>query len=369
MPDLKLACGIALLLLFGACSGTSGDRPDDDNAVNVYNWADYVAPGVVEQFESETGIKVNYDTYASSATIDVKLLTGNSGYDVIIHSNLLASRLIEVGVYQEIDEEQLPNLDNLDPEIMRQLDIYEAVRGYNTPYHWGTTGFTWNVEMVRERLPDQPMDTAAILFDPDIISKLADCGVSFFDETSSLLPVALAYLGLDPNAVDKESLTAVQHLLLEVRPYVRYFSNDKYLSDIPNEELCVAMAWSGDYANALQRSKEAGIDINLAYSVPKEGAGLWVDGIYIPADAPHVENAHVFMNFLMREDIAFRNADYSNYATPNAAAMALLNEESRNNPAIYPDEETWRRTFRVDPHGPMDERARTRVLSRVKSGL
>jgi len=362
-----IAC--ATLFFVAACGGDSTTDADSGKVVNVYNWADYIAPGVVEQFESETGIMVNYDTYATSATIDVKLLTGNSGYDVIVHSNLLASRLISVGVYQKLDTAQLPNLKNLDPDVMRQLDVYESVRGYNTPYHWGTTGFTWNVRMVRERLPDQPMDTAAILFEPELISKLADCGVSFFDETTSLLPVALAYLGLDPNTDADEDLAAAQELLLNVRPYIRYFSNDKYLSDIPNQELCVAMAWSGDYANALMRSKEAGIDIDLAYSVPKEGAGLWVDGIFIPTDAKHVKNAHIFMNFLMREDIAFRNADYSNYATPNAAAMLLLSEESRNNPAIYPDAETWRRTFRVDPKGPMEARASTRVLARVKSGL
>lgn len=369
MTNLIRVIASTMLFVVAACGGDSNTATNDETVVNVYNWADYIAPGVVEQFESETGIDVNYDTYASSSTIDVKLLTGNSGYDVIIHSNLLASRLIDVGVYQKLDPEQLPNLKNLDPEIMRQLDIYESVRGYNTPYHWGTTGFTWNVELVRERLPDQPMDTAAILFDPDIVSKLADCGVSFFDETTSLLPVAFAYLGLDPNTDDEESLAAVQEMLLKVRPYVRYFSNDKYLSDIPNKELCVAMAWSGDYANAVQRSKEAGIDINLAYSVPKEGAGLWIDGIFIPTDAPHVDNAHVFMNFLMREDIAFRNADYSNYATPNAAALRLISEEARNDPAIYPDEEAMSRTFRVDPKGPIQARAQTRVLARVKSGL
>jgi len=357
------------LFLVAACGGDSNTGAGSENVVNVYNWADAVAPGVIEQFESETGISVNYDTYATSATIDVKLLTGNSGYDVIVHDNQLASRLIDIGVYQKVDPEQLPNLKNLDPEIMRQLDIYESVRGYNTPYHWGTTGFSWNVDLVRERLPDQPMDTAAILFDPEIVSKLADCGVSFFDSASSLLPMALAYLGLDPNAVDEESLAAVQEMLLEVRPYVRYFSNDKYLTDMPNKELCVAMAWSGDYANAIQRSKEAGIDIDLAYSIPKEGAGMWIDGIYIPTDAPHVENAHAFMNFLMRGDIAFKNADYSNYATPNAAAILLISIDARNNPAIYPDEEALSRTFRADPYGPMQERARTRVLARVKSGL
>jgi len=359
----------AALLIVGACGGDSNTTSNGENVVNVYNWADAVAPGVIETFESETGIKVNYDTYAASPAVEVKLLTGNSGYDVIFHDNLLASRLIDVGVYQKLNPELLPNFANMDPATMRQLDVYESVRGYNAPFHWGTTGFTWNIEMVRERLPNQPMDTAAILFDPPIVSKLADCGVSFHDSSTSLLPMALAYLGLDPNAVDEESLLAVQELLLEVRPYVRYFSNDKYLSDIPNKELCVAMAWSGDYANALQRSKEAGIDIDLAYSIPKEGGGLWIDGIFIPTDAPHVDNAHVFINFLMRADIAFRNADYSNYATPNAAAMELLSEESRNNPAIYPDQEAWSRTFRVDPKGPMEERARTRVLARVKSGL
>jgi putrescine transport system substrate-binding protein len=357
------------LFVIAACGDGSNSANGSENVVNVYNWADAVAPGVIEQFESETGINVNYDTYAASATIDVKLLTGNSGYDVIFHDNLLASRLIDVGVYQKVDREQLPNLKNLDPQIMQQLDVYESVRGYNTPFHWGTTGFTWNVDLVRERLPDQPMDTAAILFDPEIISQLADCGVSFHDSPTSLLPMALAYLGLDPNAVDEESLAAVQEMLLEVRPYVRYFSNDKYLSDIPNKELCVAMAWSGDYAHSLQQAKEVGIDIDLAYSVPKEGGGLWIDGIFIPTDAPHVKNAHVFLNFLLRGDIAFRNASYSNYATPNAAAIKLISEEARNNPAIYPDEEALSRTFRVDPKGPMQERARTRVLARVKSGL
>ena len=369
MTKLIRIIASATLFTVAACGGDSNSATGSENLVNVYNWADAIAPGVVEQFESETGIRVNYDTYAASATIDVKLLTGNSGYDVIFHDNLLASRLIDVGVYQKIDPERLPNLKNLDPEIMQQLDVYESVRGYNTPFHWGTTGFTWNVDLVRERLPDQPMDTAAILFDPEIISKLADCGVSFHDSPTSLLPMALAYLGLDPNAVDEESLAAVQKMLLEVRPYVRYFSNDKYLSDMPNKELCVAMAWSGDYANAIQRSKEVGIDIDLAYSIPKEGGGLWIDGIFIPTDAPHVENAHIFMNFLMRADIAFRNADYSNYATPNAAAIKLISFDARNNPAIYPDQEALRRTFRVDPHGPMQARALTRVLARVKSGL
>jgi len=178
----------AALLAIGACTGDSNTAANGENVVNIYNWADAVAPGVIETFESETGIKVNYDTYAASPAVEVKLLSGNSGYDVIFHDRLLASRLIDIGVYQKLKPELLPNLANMDPATMRRLDVYESVRGYNAPFHWGTTGFTWNVEMVRKRLPDQPMDTAAILFDPQIISKLADCGVSFHDSSTSLLP-------------------------------------------------------------------------------------------------------------------------------------------------------------------------------------
>ena len=358
-----------MLLLLGACGGDSNTGSGSGNVVNVYNWADYIGSDTLQRFTAETGIKVNYDTYAAAATVDVKLLTGNSGYDVVIHSNQFSSRLIDVGVYQKLDQTLLPNMKNLDPVTMRRIDVYEKVRGYNVPYHWGSTGFTWNVEMVRERLPDQSMDTAAVLFDPEIISKLADCGVSFLDGTTSTIPIALAYLGLDPNAIDDESLRQVQELLLKVRPYVRYYSNDKYLSDIPNKELCLAMNWSGDYATSSRAAEEAGIDIELQYTVPVEGGALWVDGIYIPADAPHVDNAYKFINFLLRADVAADIAKDVEYANANSASWELLSEETLNNPAIYPDEEVWSRMFTIDSADPVRERMRTRTLARAKSGL
>jgi putrescine transport system substrate-binding protein len=358
-----------ILLFLGACGGDSDTGSSSENVVNVYNWADYIGPNTLAQFTAETGIKVNYDTYAASATVDVKLLTGNSGYDVIVHSDQFSSRLIDVGVYQKLDKTLLPNMKNLDPDTMRRIDVYNKVRDYSVPYHWGSTGFTWNVEMVRERLPDQSMDTSAVLFDPEIVSKLADCGVSFLDGTTSTIPIALAYLGLDPNATDDESLLQVQELLLMVRPYVRYFSNDKYISDIPNKELCLAMNWSGDYATAARAAAEANIDIELRYTVPVEGGALWIDGIYIPIDAPHAENAHKFINFLLRADIAADIAKQVDYANANAASWEFLSEELLNNPAIYPDEEIWNRIFAIDVADPVRERVRTRTLARAKSGL
>jgi len=356
-----------ILLLLGACSGGSNVGSGSEQVVNVYNWADYIAPDTIEKFETETGIKVNYDTYAAAATVDVKLLTGNSGYDVVVHSNQSSSRLVHTGVYQKLDMAKLPNARNLDPDTMRKIDIYEQVRGYTLPYHWGSTGFAWNVDMVRERLPNQSMETA--VFDPSIVSKLADCGVSFLDGTTSILPMALAYLHLDPNATDAESLEKVQALLLKVRPYVRYFSNDKFISDLPNKELCLAMSWSGDYATSLRRAEEAGIDIDLRYAVPIEGGSLWIDGFYIPTDAPHTGNAHKFINFQLRADVAAANANETGYATANGAAWKYIEIEALLNPAIYPDEEIWQRMFAIDVADPMQERRRTRTLAHVKSGM
>ena len=358
-----------MLLALTACGDVSNTTSAADNVVNVYNWADYIGNDTIKNFEAETGIKVNYDSYAASATVDVKLLTGNSGYDVVVHSNVLSSKLVETGVYQKLDMSRIPNIKNLDPDTMARINVYDSIDGYWVPYHWGSTGYSWNEEMIRERLPDQDMNTAAVVFDPAIVSKLADCGVSFLDGTTSLIPMALAYLDLDPNALDESSLNQVQELLAGVRPYVRYFSNDKFISDMPNKELCLSMSWSGDYASAMKAAREAGIDIDMRYVVPREGATLWIDGLYIPTDAKHVDNAYTFINYLARADVAAEITNQVEYANANAASWEFLNEETFNNPAVFPDEENWERIFTIQMGTPAEERLRTRILARVKSGL
>jgi len=355
------------LLALSACGGeTTGSS--EENVVNVYNWADYIAPGVIEQFEAEYGIKVNYDIYDSSEVVDVKLLAGSSGYDVVVHSNQFSSRLALIGVYEKLDFSRLDNMRHYDAELMRRIQ-YDAVVDYNVPYHWGSTGYAWNVEMVRERLPDHPMDSADVLFDPDVVSKLADCGVSLLDGPTDLFPMVLAYLGLDPNAVDDESLAKAEAQIKLVRPYIRYFSNQKMMSDLPNKEVCVAMSWSGDYAQAAERAKEAGIEFELRYTAPKEGTGLWVDGLYIPSDAPHKDNAYLFLNFIMRPEIAAANASNSRYANANAASWELMAPELLNNPAIFPDEQTWNAMYPIKTADPKRERPRTRAFARAKSGI
>lgn len=360
---------VCAVLLLAACGKPGEQQSNDDNIVNVYNWADYIAPDAIRKFEAETGIKVNYDLYDSSEVIDVKLLAGRSGYDVVVHSNQFSSRLAPIGIFQKLDMSKFKNYGNLDTALMNRIGVYKAVLGYNIPYHWGTTGYAWNVAMVRERLPDHPMDSGDILFDPEVVSKLADCGVSLLDGPTDLFPMVLAYLGLDPTAADDESLAAAEAQLNKVRPYIRYFSNSKMLSDLPNREVCVAMSWSGDYATAAARAAEAGLNIELRYTAPKEGSGLWVDGLYILADAPHTENAYKFIDFLLRADIAADIADFVNYANANRASWPLMNPANYNDDAIFPTEETWDRLYPIMSADPKQERVRTRAFARVKSGL
>ena len=357
------------ILLLPACSGDSGTGSDDDNVVNVYNWADYIDPDVIQLFESETGIKVNYDTYDSNEVLDVKLLAGSSGYDVINHSNRFASRLVPIGIFEKLDMSRFTNLANLDPDLRARLDLFEIVRGYYIPYHWGTTGYAWNAELVRKRLPDHPMDSADVIFDPEIVDKLSDCGVSLLDSTSDLFPMTLAYLGLEPDSFDAESVRVIESTLGSVRPHVRYFSNTKMGSDLPNREVCVAMSWSGDYAVAKARAREAGLDIDMRYTMPKEGSGLWVDGLYILSDAHHKDNAYRFIDFMMRGDIAAMNATETFYANTNRASWKLLDPEVLNDPAIYPSEEDWERIYAIPLPNPKEDRNMTRAYARIKSGL
>jgi len=329
---LTLVSYLAAAAALGACSDTSNEDTSGQNVVNVYNWADYIDPEAIALFEAETGIRVNYDTYDSSEILDVKLLTGSSGYDVVVHSNRFASRLTPIGVFEKLDMSRLKNVGNLDPDLLARLDIFEAVQGYQVPYHWGTTGYAWNATLVRERLPDHPMDSADVLFDPEVVAKLADCGVSLLDSTSDLFPMTLVYLGHDPASFDAQSVAEIEDTLQS-------------------------------------RASEAGLDIDLRYTMPKEGSGLWADGLYLLADAPHRDNAYRFIDFLQRADIAALNATATFYANANRASWEYLDPELINNPAIYPSDEDWERIYAIPQPSPKEDRVMTRTFARIKSGI
>jgi putrescine transport system substrate-binding protein len=372
-PASRIAAAVVLTVMALSLSSCTADSAEDRAAgarvVNIYNWSDYIAPHTIRNFEREFGIKVNYDVYDSSEVVDAKLLAGSSGYDIVIHANQFAVRLAPLGIFQKLDYSKFGNIRHLDPEILEKTNLYEALEGYSVPYMWGSTGYAYNETMVRRRLPDLEMDSANVLFDPDIISKLADCGVSLLDSPTDVFPMVLSYLGRDPNAVDAENIAAAEAQLDLIRPYVRYFSSTKMISDLPNREVCVAMSWSGDYAQASVRAFEAGIDIDLRYTMPREGSALWVDAMFVPNDAPHVANAYLFMDYIMRPAVTAAISNHVFYANANKSSVPLLDPAVANDPGIYPDEDSWELLYPVLPAEPKQERLRTRAWARVKSGI
>ena len=337
--------------------------------LNIYNWADYIHPDAITGFEKEFGIDITYDIYDSSEIVDTKLMTGRSGYDVVVHAASFTARLATVGIFHPVDFNKLPNWHHLDPNLIRRADEKYSNGLQGVPFFWGTTGITYNVDLIKERMPNAPLDSSALIFDPEIISKFTDCGISFLDDPTSVIPMAMMYLGYPANSVDLQQLKEVETLVKAVRPFITYFSSTKMLLDLPSEEVCIAMSWSGDYSVASNRAKEAGIDINLDYIIPKEGGGMWFDNMYIPEDAPHRENAYLFLNYMLRPEVIAASTDYIGYANANKSATPLVNPSLTTNVAIYPDAETLQRLQTTEVLAPKEERKRSRTWTKIKTGL
>jgi len=341
----------------------------EEPVLNVYSWADYMGSTTIKDFEAESGIRVNYDTYDSSETVDTKLLMGSTGYDVVSHDVAMAARLIPVGIFQTIDRARLSNWHLIDPRLLKMYAVHDPKNWYAVPYTWGSTGFAYNVDMIRERMPDAPVDSGAMLFDPAVVSRFADCGVTFTDAPTDVIPMVLIYLGYSGSSTDPAELAEAEAVLRSVRPYVRYFSSTKMLLDMPNGDVCLAMSWSGDYVTAADGAREAGIPIHLAYSVPKEGTVAWQDGWFIPVDAPHPENAHRFIDYLLRPNVMASLTNQIHYANPVPASAPMINPAYLADPAIYPTNETFAGMQVKLGLSPKAERTRTRLWARVKSGL
>lgn len=355
----------ALVMLMLVAAAAAGE----EKVLNVYNWADYIGPDTIPAFERETGIRVNYDMYDSTEVVEAKLLAGRTGYDVVVHAVRYSARLIPIGVYQPLDRSRLPLWKNLDPWVLEVMSGYDPGNRHGMPYMWGSTGYSVNREMVLQRMPDAPLGSGAMLFDPEVVARFADCGVSLLDEPTDVIPLALQYLGLDPNSMQPADIAAAEAQLKAVRPYIRYFSSTKMINDLPNREVCVAMSWSGDYAQAMGRAREVGVDVDLAYYTPSEGTVYWFDGAFIPADAPHPDNAHRFLNYLLRPEVIAGVSNQTRYANANPASQPFLDPAVANDPAIYPSLDARRNAVIGYIFGPKDERRRTRAWSRIKTGL
>jgi putrescine transport system substrate-binding protein len=360
---------ISSLLLAPLSVAVHAADVNDANTLRLFNWADYIGEKTITNFEKATGIKVVYDTFDSYETVQAKLLTGHSGYDLVVLNAALVPPLIKAHVFQPLDKKLLPGWSNLDPKVLQNLQGYDAGVAYSAPYTWGSNGVTYNVDMIKKRMPDAPIGSLAMLFDPKIVSRFADCGVTLVDAPTEVIPLALKYLGRDPRSAAPADLKAAQDLLLSVRPYIKKFDSVNYLTSLPNGDVCMAMTWSGDYATAQARAEEAKLKIKLAYFIPKEGSLIWFDNMYIPGDALHVANAHKFLEYLLQPQVMADVTNFIHYANSNSAATALVDADVRSNQAIYPDDTTRERLFTQKTQDAKDMRAITRVWSTVKTGM
>jgi putrescine transport system substrate-binding protein len=363
LPDARGRIAGAMLAMSLVISGTATGKE-----VRIYNWSDYIDEQILKDFEKETGIKPVYDVFDSNEMLEAKLLAGGSGYDVVVPSAAFLARQIKAGVFQKLDKSKLPNLKNMWPLILERTARYDPDNAYSINYMWGTTGIGYNEAKVTERMPDAPVNSWSLIFDPNVISKFKDCGVHMLDAADDIMPAALNYLGLDPNSKKDEDLQKAAELLEKIRPYVIKFHSSEYINALANGDICIAVGYSGDILQARDRAEEAEGGVSIVYSLPKEGAQMWFDQMAIPADAKNVEEAHTFLNYIMTPEVIAKASNYVNYANGNLASQQFLDEGVKGDKSIYPDEQTLGRLYVQDAYEGKTQRLVTRLWTKIVTG-
>jgi putrescine transport system substrate-binding protein len=344
--------------------------PAAERVVNFFNWSDYIDPTVLADFTAETGIRVQYDTFDSNDILETKLLAGKSGYDVVVPTAYFLQRQIKAGVFQKLDKQKLPNLANAWEEISRRLEVYDPGNQYAVNYMWGTVGIGYNVAKARAALgAQQPIDSWDVLFKPELIAKFKDCGVYMLDSADDVLPAALHYLHLDPNSTSQADLEKAADLVAKVRPYVRKFHSSEYLNALATGDICLVLGFSGDVKQAQKRAAEARNGVEIGYAIPRDGAQLWFDNLAIPKDAPHADEAHALINYLLKPQVAAKNSNFIAYANGNAASRQFIDPAILNDRGICPDAEMMARLYTISAHDQKAQRLLNRLWTRVKTGL
>jgi len=342
---------------------------EEPKVVNVLNWSDYIAEDTIANFEKDTGIKVTYDVFDSNEVLEAKLMTGKSGYDVVVPSLTFLARQIEAGVFMPLDKSKIPNYANMDPQIQALIAQNDKDNAHSANYLWGTTGIAYNEDMLKQRLgADAPVDDWKLIFDPQYISKMTDCGVYILDTPSEILPIALLYLGEQPNSFDPAVIQKGVDLMLKIRPHITQFHSSQVIDALANGDACLAIAWSGDVLQAANRAEEAGKGVKVGYSIPKQGAPMWFDMMAIPKDAEHPNNAHVFINYMLKAEVMAGIQNYVEYASANAAAKPLVNPDIVNDHRIYPTPEVQATLFSLAVIPPEVDRIFNRAWTTIKTG-
>ncbi len=358
--------GVLPIVLVVTATATAASAAD--KVVNVYNWSDYIGETVLDDFTKATGIKVVYDVYDSMETLEAKLYPGGSGYDVVVPTDRNMQRMIQAGILQKLDKSKLPNAVHQWKLIADRLAVYDPGNQYAENYMWGTTGIGYNVDKIKAAMPDAPVDSWAMVFDPSVIAKFKGCGVDFLDSPDDLFPAALAYLGLDPNSKQEADLRKAADLLKTVTPYVQKFHSSEYINDLANGDICLAVGYSGDVLQARDRASEANNGVTIAYSIPKEGALMWFDSMVIPKDAPHPDAAYAFINYMMTPQVAAANSNYVDYANGNKDSQPLLDPAVFGDPEIYPPQSVLDKLFTTTTNDQKTQRMVTRLWTSVKTG-
>ncbi|MBO6639230.1 MAG: polyamine ABC transporter substrate-binding protein [Roseitalea sp.] len=340
-----------------------------EGVVKVFNWSDYIDESILEEFTAETGIEVVYDVFDSNEILETRLLAGSTGYDIVVPTGTFLANQIKAGVFQPLNKDALSNLANMDPAIAERLELYDPGNEYAVNYMWGTTGIGINVDMVRERLgEDADLGSWDLVFNPETAAKLEDCGIFHLNAPAEMIPAALNYAGMDPDGRDADSLAKAEEVYAPIRPFVRKFHSSEYINALANGDICLAVGWSGDVLQARDRAAEADAGVTVDYVIPKEGALMWFDNMAIPADAENVEQAHTFLDFMMRPEVMAKASNYVYFANGNAASKEFLNEDVIGDTAIYPDDETVGRLYTVTPYTQREQRNVTRSWTRITTG-
>ncbi|HVJ37911.1 MAG TPA: polyamine ABC transporter substrate-binding protein [Stenotrophomonas sp.] len=362
-------------VLLAACGGKSDDTAKaggaapQEKVLNVYNYSDYIAEDTIPNFEQATGIKVTYDVFDSDEMVETKLLAGSSGYDLVVPTLNFFGRQIQAGVFLPLDKSKIPNLANLDPEVMKRIAQQDPDNKYGVPYMIGTTGIGYNVDKVKAIFGSTDIANSwDLVFKPENIAKLKDCGITILDTPSDMIPIALNYLSLDPHSQDPKQIQQAADLIKKIRPYVQNFHSSQYVSSLANGSTCLAVGWSGDIIQARDRAEEAKNGVQVAYSIPKEGAPQWFDMLAIPKDAKHPDNAYALINYLLQPEVAAANSNFIHYANPVPKATPLVSEDIRNDPTIYPPADVAAKMFTYSINPPEVDKLYTRLWSEIKTG-
>ena len=368
IPAHRALATAALVLAVGMIAINSA-LAQKARVVNVYNWSDYIDPKILEDFTKETGIKVQYDTFDANETLETKLLAGKSGYDVVVPTAYFLERQIKAGVFQKLDKNKLKNLGNAWPELAARLAVYDPGNQYAVNYMWGTTGIGFNTKAMRERLgPGGKIDSWDTVFKPDNLAKFRDCGIHMLDSADDIIPAALHFLGLNPNSSDPKDLEKASELLAKIRPLVRKFHSSEYLNALASGEICLVVGWSGDIKQAQKRAIEAKNGIEIGYSIPKEGAQMFFDNLAIPKDAAHVSEAHAFIDYLLRPEVAAVNSNLVAYANGNLASQKFIDKAVLDDKSVYPDAPTMSRLYTVSARDQKSQRLINRLWTKIKTG-